>query len=112
MLCYVLLVGHMGRGSRRRTGTTTSPVLGWVDCDVLGRVDTRLLIVLPALPEYGGDCPFLVSPGELRQDGRAVRAQLRFREGDNWVVDMPGEALNFGPRLLVPAERVLVADTA
>lgn len=102
----------MGRGARSRTGAATTPVLGWVDCELLGRVDGRVLIVLRALPEYGADTPFLVPSGELRDDGHAVLAQLRSREGSNWIVDMPGEALNFGPRLIAPADRVTTANAA
>src|SRR5437867_13391391 len=81
-------------------------VQAWVDCVLLEDRGTDAFVVIENLPAYRADAPFLVSRTDLRDDQRAACARLRRTDGPNYVVDMPGEPLSFGPRLLIPAERV------
>jgi hypothetical protein len=86
---------------------------GLVRCEVIGDAPftNAKHIVIRGLPEYdGGDAPFFVLNEWLRgdQDGPKVVVNIVKAQtgGHGFVVDVPGEALSFGPRLLVPAERV------
>lgn len=85
---------------------------GLIRCEVVGDApyDNAKHIVIRGLPEYGTDAPFFVLNEWLSEDKKGprvlvtiVRAQTG---GDSYVVDVPGEPLSFGPRLLVPVKSV------
>ena len=88
----------------------TSPGVGfekaWVDCILVEDRGPDAVVIIEKLPAYNADAPFVVSSTDLRADRAAVFAHVRRRIGANCVVDMPGEPLNFGPRLQIPADRV------
>jgi hypothetical protein len=86
---------------------------GLIRCEVIGDAPfaNAKLIVIKGLPEYrGGDAPFFVLNEWLRDEKTEPRVVVnivsRQTGGQQFVVDVPGEPLNFGPRILVPVERV------
>jgi hypothetical protein len=85
---------------------------GLIRCEVVGDApfENAKHIIIKGLPEYGADAPFFVLTDWLKEDqhGSSVLVNIIKAQtgGQNYVVDVPGEALSFGPRLLVPVKSV------
>lgn len=91
------------------------PTTGMIRCEIIGDAPfaNGKLIVIKGLPEYQADAPFFVLNEWLKneKDGPAIVVNIVRPEtgGAQFIVDVPGEPLNFGPRILVPMERVVVS---
>lgn len=88
---------------------------GLIQCEVIGNAPfgNGKLIVIKGLPEYGADAPFYVLNEWLKHENAGPAIQVNIVRSDTggkqFVVDVPGEPLNFGPRIVVPMERVSLA---
>ena len=93
-----------------------APTTGRIRCEILGDAPfaNGKLIVIRDLPEYHADMPFFVLADWIKQEneGPAIVVNIVRAEtgGEEFVVDVPGEPLNFGPRLVVPTERIATTN--
>jgi hypothetical protein len=82
--------------------------VAFVSCNVLARTKSALLVEVKGLPQYAINPTFLVDEGVVQKGSSLIVDVIGEAKGikDACLVDVPGEALNFGRRLVIPTTRL------